>query len=71
MVNKKKEQQPSLAPGIDDEEELEQRATKEEIERGEFTEVTHLSYDEVDESKNRFFQNWVTVFLILKTEPYK
>ncbi|AKP48623.1 hypothetical protein [Bacillus smithii] len=50
MLNKKKEQQPSLAPGIDDEEELDQRATEEEIERGEFTEVTHLSYDEVDES---------------------
>ncbi|MBE3569422.1 MAG: hypothetical protein IMW92_04655 [Bacillales bacterium] len=50
MTNKKKEQQPAIAPGIDDEEELEQRATEEEIERGEFTEVTHLSYDEVDES---------------------
>jgi hypothetical protein len=50
MMNKKREQQPSLAPGIDDDEELDQPATKEEIERGEFTEVTRLSFDEVDES---------------------
>jgi hypothetical protein len=42
---------PTLAPGMDDQEELEQSATEEEIESGEYTSVTTLSYDEVDPSK--------------------
>lgn len=42
---------PTLAPGMDDHEELEQSATQGEIENGEYTNVTTLSYDEVDPSK--------------------
>lgn len=39
-----------IAPGIDDDVELQEKATAEEIEKGNFTEVTTLSYDEVDPS---------------------
>jgi hypothetical protein len=39
-----------IAPGIDDHEELEQKATPEEIKKGDFTKVTTLSYDEVNPS---------------------
>ena len=39
-----------IAPGMDDQEELEQSATEGEIERGDYTSVTTLSYDEVDPS---------------------
>ncbi|WP_181444504.1 hypothetical protein [Bacillus sp. 03113] len=42
--------EPSIAPGMDDNEELEKEATKEEIEKGDYTQVTTLSYDEVDQS---------------------
>ncbi|MFD3448759.1 hypothetical protein ACFDTO_29705 [Microbacteriaceae bacterium 4G12] len=42
---------PTLAPGMDDGQELERSATKQEIERGEYTEVVKLSYDEVDASE--------------------
>lgn len=42
--------EPSIAPGMDDSEELEQDATKDEIEKGEYTQVTTLSFDEVDPS---------------------
>ncbi len=42
--------EPTLAPGMDDQEELEQSASKNEIENGEYTKVTTLSYDEVDPS---------------------
>ncbi|MBA2870436.1 hypothetical protein HNQ85_000694 [Anoxybacillus calidus] len=41
---------PAFAPGIDDDEELNQDATKAEISRGEFTTVYKLSFDEVDPS---------------------
>ena len=47
-MNKKKE--PTVAPGMDDQEELEKSATEEDVERGEYTSVTTLSYDEVDPS---------------------
>ncbi|MDQ0162030.1 hypothetical protein [Aeribacillus alveayuensis] len=46
-MKKREKQEPTIAPGIDDDEELEQNATKEEIARGDYTEVTTLSYDEV------------------------
>lgn len=49
-MKKREKQEPTIAPGIDDNEELEQNATKEEIARGDYTEVTTLSYDEVDPS---------------------
>jgi hypothetical protein len=41
---------PTIAPGLDDQEELEQSATEKEVERGEFTSVTTFSLDEVDPS---------------------
>lgn len=51
MVNKKsKNNEPSIAPGMDDSEELEQNASQEEIKKGNYTSVTTLSYDEVDPS---------------------
>ncbi|MBE4910019.1 hypothetical protein IMZ08_18435 [Bacillus luteolus] len=46
----KKQNIPSVAPGIDDDEELERSASKQEKDKGEFTQVTKLSYDEVDPS---------------------
>ena len=45
---KKKRIRPSLAPG--NKEVLEKSASKEEIESGNYTRVTTLSYDEVDPS---------------------
>ena len=47
-MNKKNE--PTIAPGIDDQEELNADATKKDVEDGEYTSVTTLSYDEVDPS---------------------
>ncbi|WP_456271033.1 hypothetical protein [Bacillus sp. AK031] len=47
---KKQEHQASVAPGMDDGEELNQDASESEIKKGDFTEVTTLSYDEVDPS---------------------
>lgn len=41
---------PRIAPGMDDQEELEQSATEEEVEKGDFTSVTTLSFDEVNPS---------------------
>lgn len=54
MVKKRrKHEEPTVAPGMNDHEELEQEATQSEIERGEYTEVTHLSYDEVEKSEGK------------------
>lgn len=47
----KEENEPTLAAGMDDQEELDQSATHEEIEKGDFTKVTTLSFDEVDPSE--------------------
>ncbi|MGG3562484.1 hypothetical protein ABES03_12900 [Neobacillus rhizosphaerae] len=47
MIKKK---EPSIAPGMDDQEELERSASGKEVEAGEYTSVTTLSYDEVDPS---------------------
>ncbi|MBU9714065.1 hypothetical protein [Evansella tamaricis] len=47
MIKKKdQETEASIATGIDDDEELSQRATEEEIKKGEYTRVTSLRYDE-------------------------
>jgi hypothetical protein len=46
----KKEAAPTIAPGLDDHEELEENASEEEIRRGQYTSVTHVSYDETDPS---------------------
>lgn len=45
-----KPNEPKVAPGIDDDEELRQDASKEEIKNEDYTEVTTLSLDEVDPS---------------------
>lgn len=50
MKDKNKGNEPSIAPGMDDREELERDATKAEVEKGKFTEVTTLSFDEVEPS---------------------
>ncbi|WP_442593957.1 hypothetical protein [Neobacillus sp. D3-1R] len=50
MQRDNKELSPTVAPGMNDQEELEESATKQEIEKGEYTSVTTLSYDEVDPS---------------------
>ncbi|AGK54286.1 MAG: hypothetical protein K0S25_316 [Bacillus sp. (in: firmicutes)] len=47
---KKKNNEPTLAPGMNDNEELEQKATEDEIKEGEYTSVTRFSWDEVDPS---------------------
>ncbi|MDT9755038.1 hypothetical protein [Heyndrickxia coagulans] len=43
--------EPTLATGLDDQEELDQKATLEEIAKGEYTKVVRLSLDEADPSK--------------------
>lgn len=43
-------QAPQLAPGIDDDEELNEEATKQEIKQGDSTRVFTFSYDEVNPS---------------------
>lgn len=51
MVKKEKDtQEPTIATGIDDQEELQQKASEEEVRKGDYTRVTVLSYDEVDPS---------------------
>lgn len=52
MKNKKRNQtnEPTIAPGMDDSEELEQHVSQNELEKGEYTEVTKLSLDETDPS---------------------
>ncbi|WP_199738156.1 hypothetical protein [Falsibacillus albus] len=42
--------EPKFAPGMDDDEELRQDANEEEVEKGDYTEVTTLALDEVDPS---------------------
>lgn len=48
--NDAKKNEPTLAPGMDDHEELEKSATNEELDKGEYTNVTTLSFDEVGPS---------------------
>ncbi|WP_085522564.1 hypothetical protein [Tuberibacillus sp. Marseille-P3662] len=48
--SKDKDAEPSIAPGMDDQEELEADASKKEVAKGASTRVTHLSYDEVGPS---------------------
>lgn len=47
---KKRREDPTVAPGMDDHEELNQDASNEEIKKDDYTEVTTLSYDEVNPS---------------------
>jgi hypothetical protein len=48
--DKKREEKPTVAPGMSDREELEANATEEEIEHGDYTKVVTMSFDEVDPS---------------------
>lgn len=48
--NRENPNEPKIAPGLDDQDELEQDATQSEVEKGEFTKVFTFSYDEVDPS---------------------
>lgn len=50
MSKKREEDAPSVAPGIDDDEELNLEATEDEVEEGDFTQVTRLVLDENDPS---------------------
>lgn len=47
---KKNKNNPTVAPGMDDQEELQQSATEEEIKENDYTSVTTLSNDEIDPS---------------------
>jgi len=46
----KRHTKPAMAPGMDDSEELDKKATSEDIEEDDYTKVTKLSFDEVDPS---------------------
>lgn len=48
--NSKKNTEPTIAAGMDDQEELAQSATDAEIAKDDYTRVVTLSYDEVDPS---------------------
>lgn len=48
--NPNQETERTVAPGFNYEDELNESATQEEIEQGEYTHVTTLSLDEVDPS---------------------
>jgi hypothetical protein len=50
MDKKEKHNEPTIANGMDDQEELEQKASKEEIAKGDYTKVVTLSFDEVNPS---------------------
>ncbi|MBS4208910.1 hypothetical protein [Bacillus sp. FJAT-50079] len=45
-----KKEEATVAPGMNDQEELDESATEEEIRKGEYTSVTTMSWDEVDPS---------------------
>ena len=49
--NRENRNEPKIAPGLDDQDELEKDATLNEIEKGESTSVYTFSYDEVDPSE--------------------
>ncbi len=51
MEKKRPDEEPTVASGIDDDEELNQEATEEEVEEGEYTEVTRLVWDEYEPSE--------------------
>jgi hypothetical protein len=50
MIDREKKVEPSLAPGMDDNEDLQQEASEQEIKDENYTSVTTLSLDEVDPS---------------------
>ena len=50
MKKHQKKEDATIAVGMDTESELQEEATMEEIEKGDYTKVTILSYDENDPS---------------------
>ncbi|WP_453989678.1 hypothetical protein [Bacillus nitroreducens] len=50
MKKRQKKEEPTIAVGMDTEDELQKDATMEEIEKGDFTQVTILTNDENDPS---------------------
>lgn len=48
--DKSKEREPTVAPSIDTHDSLEENASEEELERGDYTEVTRLFLDRTPES---------------------
>lgn len=46
----KNQTEATIAPGMDDKDELDKNATQAEINKGQYTEVTSLSLDETDPS---------------------
>jgi hypothetical protein len=48
---RKENDEPTIAEGIDTEDELMKDATKEEVEKGEYTRVTTLTFDENEVSE--------------------
>ncbi|WP_202916329.1 hypothetical protein [Paenibacillus mesophilus] len=47
--DKRNEQEPTMAPGMNTSDPLEEKATAQDIERGEYTEVTRLFLDRTPE----------------------
>ncbi|MEH7222340.1 hypothetical protein V7112_00900 [Bacillus sp. JJ1566] len=50
MKKRQNKQEPTIAVGMDTDGELREDASMDEIEKGEYTQVTTLSYDENDPS---------------------
>jgi hypothetical protein len=49
-MTERKNEEPTIAVGIDTEDQLKEDATNEEVDKGEYTKVTTLSLDENDPS---------------------
>ncbi|GAA0501411.1 hypothetical protein GCM10008986_31080 [Salinibacillus aidingensis] len=47
---RRRKDEPTIAPGMDTEDELKEEATREEVEEGDYTNVTTVSWDENDPS---------------------
>jgi hypothetical protein len=47
--DKQANEEPTVAPGIDNDEELEQSASTNEVTKGDYTQVTTLTLDDLDE----------------------
>ncbi|MEH7386957.1 hypothetical protein V7147_16335 [Bacillus sp. JJ1521] len=50
MKKRQQKEEPTIAVGMDTEDELREDASMEEVEKGDYTQVTTLSYDENDPS---------------------
>lgn len=52
MSKPSNQEEPTYAPGMEDDKLLEKKATPEEIAKGDYTTVTKLTYDEVEPSRD-------------------